>query len=711
MSATKPLSPAPPLTGSPGSSRSTTARPNSRLLQRIGRRRQGDSRDPAITIMQRHSNDLKRVDFISDQIDRMTVLVETRKVELATLRNKNEKLDDELFDLTSKTGTALSGTALDDVQRSVDRTIVTLQSKLETSLQKSKVRVDSERSEQKLIKQEINEYRKKKMLVRAVNERLEEQLCDHKDDLIDRLHDLQKAQEQRSVFVPFGLCCTISCIFSHLFSSFFLFILMFDSNLRLHTEAHVMALKKMLQGVEHTFATEWSSLTSRINKERFDIEDVQRRSAESSNWEVEVGKGGSILKAVQAHAVKQNNLQDRVKNAQWAAAQQRLSYRQAQAQLDEYREALALLHKRLEVRTAEELIEQFDESETTIFSRLRQINELTSQTEKLDARKKELKDDLERVEQTSRTSTLHKKRERKTLDDKENSIKRYVKRINLRLTAVTKIVQTLTEGVAMVYSDLNCEKTVPSASDGVALGGIIINPINLMLYLGIVQERASNVLMLGKVDQSKRNTLREREKKEVREREERKEQEGDENHSPSSPSGGGGSTKKKKRTTRSNNNNAAAAAAAATIVVAGPLSPVRNSHDRILKVDLNGMSAQLEKIEKAELLSQQYGGGGREVGERGSGRRGRRRSTSGERRRSRAGSVDSSPSGGGGGGGGGAHRRSPSSPARSSSLARSQSPIRAVAPPMATTPLSRTELLDTIRTSMMLTHKESPTKK
>tara|TARA_B100000780_G_scaffold204091_1_gene144930 strand:- start:457 stop:900 length:444 start_codon:yes stop_codon:yes gene_type:complete len=147
--------------------------------------------------MQRHSDDLKRVDFISDQIDRMTVQVETRKVELATLRNKNEKLDDELFDLTSKTGTALSGTALDDVQRSVDRTIVTLQIKLETSLQKSKVRVDSERSEQNLIKQEINEYRKKKMLVRAVNERLEEQLCDHKDDLIDRLHDLQKAQEQR----------------------------------------------------------------------------------------------------------------------------------------------------------------------------------------------------------------------------------------------------------------------------------------------------------------------------------------------------------------------------------------------------------------------------------------------------------------------------------------------------------------------------------
>ena len=487
---------------------------------------------------------------------------------------------------------------------------------------------------------------------------------------------------------------------------------MFYSNLRLHTEAHVMALKKMLQGVEHTFATEWSSLTSRINKERFDIEDVQRRSAaasHASNWEDEVGKGGSILKAVQAHAVKQSNLQDRVKNAQWAAAQQRLSYRQAQAQLDEYREALALLHKRLEVRTAEELIEQFDESETTIFSRLRQINELTSQTEKLDARKKELKDDLGRVEQTSRTSTLHKKRERKTLDDKENSIKRYVKRINLRLSAVTKIVQTLTEGVATVYSDLNCEKTVPSASDGVALGGIIINPINLMLYLGIVQERASNVLMLGKVDQSKRNTLREREKKEEREREERKEQEGDENHSPSSPSGGGGSTKKKKRTTRSNDNNAAAAAAA--IVVAGPLSPVRNSHDRILKVDLNGMSAQLEKIERAELLSQQYGGGGREGGERGSGRRGRRRSTSGERRRSRAGSVDSSPSGGGGGGGGGfgsggAHRRSPSSPARSSSLARSQSPIRAVAPPMATTPLSRTELLETIRTSMMLKNKE-----
>jgi hypothetical protein len=159
--------------------------------------------------MQRHAAGLAKVDRISDQIDRMTVQVETRKVELATLRNKNEKLDDELFDLNTKAGSALSGTALDDVQKSVDRTLASLQLKLETSLQKSNVRVDSERSEQKLIKQKINEFRKKKMLIRAVNERLEDQLCDHKDDLVDRLHALQKAQEQRYVPYLFFFSCLL----------------------------------------------------------------------------------------------------------------------------------------------------------------------------------------------------------------------------------------------------------------------------------------------------------------------------------------------------------------------------------------------------------------------------------------------------------------------------------------------------------------------
>ena len=438
----------------PKRSRRASVMDSAKFHNSIGRRKNKLSQDPAAKIAQRHANGLTKVDFLSDQIDRLTVQVETYKVKLATIKNTNDKLDDELYDLSQQTGSALSGTALDDVQKDVDRTITKLLYKLETSLEKSKIKRDTEASKQNSLRYEINQYRTKKLTLRTANDKLENELFDSKDDLTDRLHDLQQAQKQR-----------------------------------LHTESHIMALKKMLEGVEHTFETEWSSLTKRIDKERHDIEDVQRRSAAASqarNWEDEVGKGGSILKAVQIHAINQRKLKDRSQQAQHAAAAQRMSYRQEQINLDEYREALALLHKRLAINSAEELITRFEDSETSIFARLSQINELTSETEQLENRRRELLDDFNVVEQKSKTKLLHAAREQKTLDEKEKSLQFYIHRVNENLKSVHAIAEKLTNGVEHLYKTLDCEETVPSALDGVTLGGHEITTLNLMLYLGIV---------------------------------------------------------------------------------------------------------------------------------------------------------------------------------------------------------------------------------
>ena len=87
--------------------------------------------DPSHSIRLRHANDLKRITFYSDEIDRMTAIVEERKFKLATVRHTSSKLDAELHDLSVRTNTALAGSALDKVQTKVDRTSQKLRAKLE----------------------------------------------------------------------------------------------------------------------------------------------------------------------------------------------------------------------------------------------------------------------------------------------------------------------------------------------------------------------------------------------------------------------------------------------------------------------------------------------------------------------------------------------------------------------------------------------------
>ena len=193
-----------------------------------------------------------------------------------------------------------------------------------------------------------------------------------------------------------------------------------------------------------TFTTEWTSLTTRLTKERHDIEDVQRRSAaatQARNWEVEIGKGGSILKAVQLHQLKQQTLKTRAQSVQWEAAQQRMSYRQAQAQLDEYRESLALLNKRLNVKTADDLLVRFETMENYNFSTLQHINELISQTAVLELKKQKLTEALHVVDCESKEHHMQEKKVQEALDHQEQNIQQYLARVFVCLESVTTIVR------------------------------------------------------------------------------------------------------------------------------------------------------------------------------------------------------------------------------------------------------------------------------
>ena len=48
-------------------------------------------------------------------------------------------------------------------------------------------------------------------------------------------------------------------------------------------------------------------------------------------------------------------------------------------------------------------------------------------------------------------------------------------------------------GVEQIYADLECSSMVDSAAEGMVLGGTALTPLNLMLYLGILQQRTNNV--------------------------------------------------------------------------------------------------------------------------------------------------------------------------------------------------------------------------
>jgi hypothetical protein len=528
-------------------------------LSKFGLTRATVHDNPASKIAQRHAEGLRRVDFLSNQMDRLSISVEKRKVELATLKNMNENLDDELLELSHRTGNSLDGKGLDDAQKMVNHSIKKTLYKLETLLEKNLTVVDTENAKQQSIKTKINQYRQKKIATNVVNKKLEKKLELSKKDLTDHLHDLQHAQEER-----------------------------------LNTESHIMALKKMLEGVDHTFSIEWSSLTSRLNKERHDIEEVQRRSAAEShaiNWEEEVGKGGSILKAVRLHEKRQNTLKAKAQNVQWEAAKQRMSYRQAQAQLDEYRESLALLNKRLNIHTSDDLLNRFERMENQNFEKLKQVNELIAEESQLELKKASIMENISEIETKAKTNQMHLIKEQESLDNKENNINKYIELVNHRLTSVTSIVHQLINGVEHIYNHLDCLLNVKPAADGAIIGGTTLTPLNLMLYLGIIQQRTNNMLLLAK--KNKRDMMIQNEIDDQF------------NNNKSSKKGVQFYLKADDEHEENEEDRVIKlfeASMSESQAVAGPVSPVRDLHHRLIHVNLNDMSKQLEQMDRVQVV-------------------------------------------------------------------------------------------------------------
>ena len=230
-------------------------------------------------------------------------------------------------------------------------------------------------------------------------------------------------------------------------------------------------------------------------------------------------------------------------------------------------------------------------------------------------------------------------------------------------------VHRIMAGVEQIYADLECSSMVESAAEGMVLGGTTLTPLNLMLYLGILQQRTNNVLLLAKKKKRAlnlnnytqellgRTLAQEMERKDATQQrppkgeEEETQEEGEEEEEEEEAPANDKADERNKtvpfemgKENQMENNTITAAARRSSLAlkkalersakdrededslleslsslsVAGPDSPVRDLYNRTLRVNLNQLSKRLERLDQVGGASVAGSGGGR----------GRRRSSS-----------------------------------------------------------------------------------
>ena len=225
-------------------------------------------------------------------------------------------------------------------------------------------------------------------------------------------------------------------------------------------------------------------------------------------------------------------------------------------------------------------------------------------------------------------------------------------------------VHRIMAGVEQIYADLECSSMVESAAEGMVLGGTTLTPLNLMLYLGILQQRTNNVLLLAKKKKRAlnlnnytqellgRTLAQEMERKDATQQrppkgeEEETQEEGEEEEEEEeeeTPANDKADERNKTvpfemgKENQMENNTITAAARRSSLAlkkalersakdrededslleslsslsVAGPDSPVRDLYNRTLRVNLNQLSKRLERLDQVGGASVAGSGGGR----------------------------------------------------------------------------------------------------
>lgn len=157
-----------------------------------------------------------------------------------------------------------------------------------------------------------------------------------------------------------------------------------------------------------------------------------------------------------------------------------------------YEEAFAKIKEQTGLDDIDQVVEKFQAEEKKNFSLFHYINELNNEIEALDEKKNEFQSQIEVIKSQGKRIDNQRKRALAHLEETLNNSEKEASALELKYTNTTKILSQMKTGVVRLFDRIGCDKT--SLND--MLGNTGISENNIIQYLGIIEQRANEILQM-----------------------------------------------------------------------------------------------------------------------------------------------------------------------------------------------------------------------
>ena len=266
-------------------------------------------------------------------------------------------------------------------------------------------------------------------------------------------------------------------------------------------------LRKITEDAEQArldFEKHWRELGEEIQSDRAAKNKHQRDQTQLAVTNAQLGvdgdgtKGGSSDLRGDTKISSSTEITSKIAKSKWSIGKDKIHSALSMEKVKEYEEAFKKIQSATGIKDIETLVTQFIEAEDNNFALYSHVNRLSAEAERLESTITETRQEIEKYRGHGADTVNQRKRILKSVEKNLEVAEKKADAYADKHHEVTVILEKLREGVQRLFTRIGCYSTEVAEM----LGDQGVVDKNIMQYLGIIEQRANEILHMHAASES-----------------------------------------------------------------------------------------------------------------------------------------------------------------------------------------------------------------
>lgn len=344
---------------------------------------------------------------------------------------------------------------------------------LENRMDKCLMKFNETMAQNKVLRQRIDEYRRERVVFDGIYKKLERELHEKKKEMAAIIEDSKNAYQARDKSQS-----EMVALQQHAEKERTDFEMEFKELGELIKQQHIMLeqirLKQFERTADRPMLTAGSPSNSNAPQDTLGLDDKNLIGFQGTeNWNDSPGKKADHHHSKNRHHSTHANVQ--------ALSQEKIH---------SHEDALNKIQEATGIYDINELVTRFLEAEEQNFSLFNYVNDINSEIERLEHSITDMRNQIEKYRGQGASTDTQRKKALRSLEDKLQRTDRKAEEYENRHNKALKTITQLKNGIHSIFTRIGAAST----SVEEMLGNQGVTESNMMQYLGIIEQRTSEIL-------------------------------------------------------------------------------------------------------------------------------------------------------------------------------------------------------------------------